>query len=59
MIEIEAVRLKSGWFVHPKGACGTMGWHPVPWEITYIKGARNEQDALHRARQAGVVRWLK
>lgn len=59
MIEIEAIQLKGGWFVVPKGACGSMGFHPVPWEITYIKGARSEADALRRARQPGAVRWVK
>jgi hypothetical protein len=58
MIEIEEIQLRSGkWYVHPKGALGTCGFHPVPWEITHIPRARSEQDALRRAPHE--VRWLK
>ena len=58
-MELEAVRLKGGWFVRPSGQLGTMGGHPVLWEMTYIKGARSETDAIARAKRPGVVDWYK
>ena len=58
-MELEAVRLKGGWFVRPSGQLGTMGGHPVPWEMTYIKGARSASDAIARAKRPGKVDWYK
>jgi len=58
-MELEAVRLKGGWFVRPLGQLGSMGWHPVPWEMTYIKGARSASDAVARAKRPGKVDWYK
>jgi hypothetical protein len=58
-MELEAIRLKSGWFVIPLGQVGMMGWHPVPWEMTYIKRARSASDAVAMAKRPGAVRWYK
>jgi hypothetical protein len=58
-MELEAIRLRSGWWVLPKGQLGMMGWVPVPWEIAYIKGARSASDAVARAKRPGAVRWYK
>ena len=58
-MELEAVRLNGGWWVLPKGQLGTMGGHPVLWELAYIKGARSESDAITRAKRPCVVGWYK
>ena len=58
-MELEAVLLTTGWYVRPAGSCGSVGWEPVPWELTYIKGARSASDAVARAKRPGVVRWYK
>lgn len=58
-MELEAVQLTTGWYVRPKGELGSIGWHPVTWELTYIKGARSADDAIRRAKRVGAVRWYK
>jgi hypothetical protein len=55
-IEVEAVKLSSGWYVRPKGALGTCGWYPHPWEITYIPKAQGANDAVRKAHK--YARWL-
>ena len=50
---IEAIKLPGGWFVVPKGALGTVGFYPVPWELTKIRYARSESDAIERAFRPG------
>ena len=46
-VKLEATLLRSGYFVHPAGQLGTMGWHPFPWDGILIK-ARNESDAIRK-----------
>ena len=46
--ELGAVQLRSGRYViRPKGALGTIGWSPVPWEA-YTLTATQGQRALQR-----------
>jgi hypothetical protein len=55
-IELEAVKLFESWYVRPKGALGSCGFYPRPWEITYIPKANGANDAIRRAHK--YARWL-
>lgn len=35
MIVLEITRYGAGYIARPKGALGTIGWSPFPWEATY------------------------
>lgn len=37
MIVLEITRYGAGYIARPKGALGTIGWSPFPWEATYGK----------------------
>lgn len=36
------------WVVRPKGALGTMGWHPFTWSAVFVR-AFTEEGAIKRA----------
>jgi hypothetical protein len=55
-IELEAVKLFESWYVRPKGALGSCGFYPRPWEITYIPKANGANDAIRKAHK--YARWL-
>lgn len=47
--EMEATELRNGqWAVRPKGALGTHGFHPYPYEVIYVT-ASSGGEALHKA----------
>lgn len=49
-MKYEATRLRDSWCVRPEGACGTIGWHPEPWEAIFVS-ARDANEALRKAKR--------
>ena len=49
-LELEATRLSKSWAIRPAGAVGTMGWHPVAWEVVYVSG-NSAADAISKAKK--------
>lgn len=46
---LEATQLRNCWAVRPAGQLGTMGWHPHPWTVVYVKAASSDEAVLKAA----------
>ena len=44
-LDFELEMLIDGPIIRPKGACGTIGWSPFPWEAVAVEEAGMEAEA--------------
>ena len=45
-IELEVLQLRSGgYWAKPADSCGNVGWHPIPWTMTW---GRTKRAALQK-----------
>ena len=55
-MELEATELRNGqWAVRPAGQLGTMGWHPYPWTVVYVRAPNAGEAVRKAARTAKMV----
>lgn len=52
---LDATLMSPGLYaVRPAGQLGTMGWHPAPWQVFYVKASSRKQ-AIERATDKNAV----
>jgi len=47
-LDCEMLNTRGEYIVRPQNAVGTMGWHPIPWDVAVTKNPRQAKSAFLR-----------